>query len=99
MGPNDRLNERKAEKRLARKRRATTGNGSPTDWEQARPELVIRLISTIAKMGGAVRFSYTRDGGAYCIGVYGDGEPFSEYARPGDDLDSWLQGLIEDYND
>lgn len=35
--------------------------------------------------GGALRIGMTRDWGAMAIGVYGDGEPYTEYLRPGDD--------------
>jgi hypothetical protein len=48
-------------------------------------------------MGGALRLGYTRDGGAYAVGVYGDGTPFTEYIPPSDDIEVYLKGIIEDY--
>lgn len=70
---------------------------STADWAGVSPELLQRLVCVVAFMGGAVRFGYSRDGGAFSIGIYGDGEPYTEY-RPGDvELDDWLQGLIMDF--
>lgn len=46
-------------------------------------------------MGGALRFGYSRDGGAYAVGIYGDGEPYTEFVRPGEDMDSFLEEVCE----
>ena len=43
-------------------------------------------------VGGAIRFGYTRDGGAYAVGLYYGGETCTEYIRPGEDVE---QALIE----
>jgi hypothetical protein len=40
---------------------------------------------------------YSRDGGAYAIGFYGDGEPFTEFIAPTEDVDEYLRGVIDDY--
>jgi hypothetical protein len=41
-------------------------------------------------VGGALRLGYSRDGGAYAVGVYGDGDPYTLYHPPEDDIDSLL---------
>jgi hypothetical protein len=48
-------------------------------------------------MGGALRLGYTKDGGAYAVGIYGDGTPFTEYIPPSDSVEDYLRGVIEDY--
>lgn len=80
-------------------RRKNRGTSQQAEWGDADPKKVLAAISAIAGNGFAVRFGYTRDGGAYAIGVVGDGEPFTEYVRPNEDIDLYLDGLIIDYRD
>jgi hypothetical protein len=81
----------------AASRRRNRGNGEQPDWSVANPVLVLRLITAIAKIDGAVQFGYTRAKDQYVIRVVGDGEPFNEYLRPTEDLDYWLEGFVQDY--
>ena len=79
------------------KRRATRGNVSPADWGTVDAGLVLKAIETVAKLGGAIRFGYTRDGGSYAIGILGDGDPYTEYIRPTDDISAYFEGLIANW--
>lgn len=102
MGMNDeQLNKRgdKAKKQEDKRRRRThsKGSGGGADWTECDGDVLKRAVKAIASMGGAVRLGYTRDGGAYAIGIYGDGEPFTEYVPPSDDITEFMKGLIEDY--
>ena len=102
MGANDAAQNKKDDKRRAaeenRKRRSNKStNGSPADWETVDGALVVKAVAAIARGGGALRLGYTRDGGAYAVGIYGDGSPFTEYISPTDSMDEWLKGVIEDY--
>lgn len=67
------------------------------DWGDVDPTHVLAVISALAKTGGAVRFGYTRDGGAFAVGIYGDGEPFTVYAKPHGEIEDLLQRLWETY--
>jgi len=80
-------------------RRKNRGSDQSAEWGDADPKKVLAAISAIARNGFAVRFGYTRDGGAFAIGIVGDGEPFTEYVRPNEDIDLYLDGLIIDYRD
>lgn len=82
----------KAEKR---RRRAT--NTAVADWGGVDSELLRAVISSVTLGGGAIRFGYTKDGGAYAIGIYGDGKPFTEFAGSDTDPTEWLTGIWEDY--
>lgn len=102
MGVNDRANDRKDERRAkqmeARKRRANTSTSQGTaDWASVDGNVLAKAVGVVARMGGALRLGYTRDGGAYAVGIYGDGEPFTEYIPPSEDIEIWLKGVIEDY--
>ena len=79
------------------KRRRSEQNGDTADWAAADAELLRRVIETIAVDGGAIRFGYSRDGGAYSIGIYGDGDPFTEYLPCTGDVNFWLEGIKLDY--
>lgn len=71
-------------------------NGGVADWTSADSTLVLQLIAAMAYTGGALRFGYTRDGGAYAIGVYGDGDPYTLYITPKEDLNEALKDLMGD---
>jgi len=78
-------------------RRRNRGNVGQADWSAASSELVLRLIVSVAKIGGAVQFGYTQSGDSYVIRVLGDGEPFNEYLRSTEDVDLWLESFAQDY--
>lgn len=73
------------------------GRGSTgiADYESADAELLKESIVTAAATGGALRFGYTSDGGAYAIGIYGDGKPYTEYVSPHQELDITLRLIVE----
>jgi len=79
------------------KRRVSYGQGTVADWTSAESQLVVAAIAAISLAGGAIRFGYTRDGGAYAIGILGDGEPYTEYVRPSEDINAYLAALVEQW--
>lgn len=102
MGANDAAQNRKDDKRKAAAAkglasRRKTGNATTADWTSATAELVLRAIAAITRDGGAIRFGYTRDGGAFAVGLYENGQTDTEYLKPTDDIDEYLQGIVDDY--
>jgi len=80
------------------KSRGLRRKGSGTaDWGNAKPDTLQRAIAVAAGTGGAIRFGYSRDGGAYAVGIYGDGEPYTEFVRPDEDIDVFLEDVISLY--
>lgn len=75
------------------------GDKQLCDWVSADPQLVLDLIGKMAKLGGAIRFGYTRDGGAYSVGFYLGDDRRTEYIRPSEDLNDRLHGFIVDLED
>jgi hypothetical protein len=71
------------------------GNGGTADWSSADATAIREAIVSAAATGGAVRFGYSRDGGAYAIGIYGDGEPYTEFVKPAEDIDITLVYIRE----
>jgi len=91
--------ERKAGEESAQRtiRRKNRGGVDAADWSSVDSARVVAAISAITRHGFAVRFGYTRDKGAYAIGIIGDGEPFTEFVRPTESIELYLDGLISDY--
>lgn len=68
----------------------------PADWSEVPADAIRDCIVQVSNMGGAVRFGYSRDGGAYSIGIYGmDIKPFTDYLRPGDDVQAYLDTMAD----
>lgn len=89
-------NRKAAKSRLSHVR--TSGNdgiGQVADWTAVNPKICMGLVAVTASMGGAVRFGYTRDGGAYSVGLYLDDDRETFYFRPSDDIDQDIQQLVD----
>lgn len=69
--------------------------GNVADWESVNGDILKKAIAKAASVGGALRFGYSRDGGAFAVGVYGDGQPYTEFCKPDEDMDGFLQDVIE----
>ena len=80
-----------------RDKRRARGATTPADWGSADAAKLLKLVEVVTHDGGAIRFGYTRDMGAYAIGFYEDGECQTEYVKPSEDLDEWITGAIQDY--
>ena len=95
---NDNAKDRASQRRGAKaesSKRISYGHGNVADWASVDPTKIVRAIAAISRAGGAIRFGYTRDGGAYALGIMGDGEPYTEYLRPTDDIGEYLDVLAE----
>ncbi len=90
----------KNEKQAKRDARRSYGRAEVADWRSVDGEAIRDCICAAGMVNGAVRFGYTRDGGAYAIGLYGLGDqPFTTYVRPGENVDAVLREIAEDYRD
>lgn len=66
------------------------------DWGQADPVKIVGAIERASITGGALRFGYSADGGAYAVGIYGDGDkPYTVWLPPTGDLDVWLEDITD----
>lgn len=80
-----------------RYRNQSRGNGEVADYATIDAIALLQAISAVCARGCAIRLGYTRDGGAYAIGIVGDGEPYTEYVRPTEDVALYLRSLAEDF--
>lgn len=72
------------------RRRGKRGRTEPIDWSAIKPETLHELILAVTSQGGAVRFGLSRDGTALAVGILGDGDPYTEWFRPSDDIEANL---------
>lgn len=79
------------------RRKVDSATAGSADWSSATPKLLLDLVGTVSSRGGAVRFGYTRDGGAYAVGFYYGSESTTEYCRPTESLDDFLVEWVEFY--
>jgi len=91
----DEARDAKKTNKTSSRRVSRTNAGEVADWGGVDPKALQDAIQVVAMQGGALRFSYTRDGGAYCIGILGDGEPYNEYVKPSEDIDAYLRKLAD----
>lgn len=77
------------------RRRQRRGTGEIASWATVDPAKIVQAIDAVTTAGGAIRFGYTTQGGAYAIGFLGDGEPYTDYVRPSDDMTEYLDGVID----
>jgi hypothetical protein len=68
--------------------------GEVADWEGCDAELLQKVIGKAGYKHCALRFGYSRDGGAYAIGVYAGLDYFTDYVRPGESIDDYLRDLL-----
>jgi len=90
------------EKQDRSKQKAATTKGLPpdkragsgvADWANADPAIVLRLVCAVAVEGGAVRLGYTRDGGAYSIGIYLGSDSKTYYCNEAEGINEKLNEL------
>jgi len=102
MGVNDRKQDEKDDKRRSAEdrkkgyeRRGQTG--FVADWAGVDGGLVVRCAAAISRDGGAIRLGYTRDGGAYAIGIYNGDDRKTVYVAPSEPIEEILREIAEFY--
>jgi len=89
--------EKRLERQLRRSRERSVSLDQ-IDWAQ-----FALAVKAAASIDGALRIGLSRSGTAFAIGVYGDGEPYTDFVEQGEDineyfsdLQSYLEGLEAD---
>lgn len=73
------------------------GNSETADWQSVDSESVIELIARVTSLKGTITFGYTKDGGAYYVNYYVDGQSDRIYIRPQEDIDRRITDEIESW--
>lgn len=94
----DNRNEKAKENQSIRRRNRHSGIADEFDWTSADANLLANAVVAVTRTGAAVQFGRTRDGGSAVIRIVGDGpEPYNEYVRATENIDVYLQGLADDF--
>jgi len=78
-------------------RRNRRGNGEIAEWDAVDGGRLAKAVNAVARAGYALSLGYSRDGGAYSIYVVGFDGWATEYVRPSEDINLYLDGLAEDF--
>lgn len=81
----------RAKKRNANRR--ARHSKSPVSYSSLDWKILSQAIEKVTQAGGALRFGKSRDSGSFSLGVYGDGDPYTEWFRDGDELGDFLDDL------
>lgn len=67
---------------------------APISYGQVDMAYLSELMVAVERVGGAIRLGTTRDGGAFVVGVYGDGpDVYNVYANSIEKLHEHLENL------
>lgn len=65
------------------------------DWTAVDGRWVCAAAAALGLHGGAIRLGYTRDGGAYAIGVYLNDDHKTHYLQPDSSIEEFLSQLVD----
>lgn len=85
--------------KLARRKARRDGNnaGMQAEYESLDGTIILRLIDVISELGGTCTFATTRDGGAFRIATWVNGETEVTYIRPTENPDERIAFLLESW--
>lgn len=78
-------------------RRANRHKDQHADYSTVDAGILLRAITTVTASGCAIQFGLTKEGGTFVIRIVGDGEPYNDFVRPSEDINSYLEALSADF--
>lgn len=73
--------------------------GDMPDWSRINSDLIHGVIVRATRDDGAVRFGYSRDGGAYAVALYLGGAPDTAYFHSDEEITDYLTRVWEALNE
>lgn len=70
------------------------GGAGRADWGSCDPRWMGAVIVLVTKLGGAVSFSLSRDGGAFGLTIFSNGEKTALWFNGDADLDTELENVV-----
>ncbi len=95
------MKESKPENALSRRkeRKNGRGNSESADWGDCDESDILQLIAVVTGLGGTITFGYTRDGGAYYLSYFMDGEALKVFIRPTEDVELAIKSEIDEWKE
>lgn len=78
-------------------RRANRHKDQYADYSAVDPNILLCAIANVTARGCAVQFGLTKEGSTFVIRIVGDGDPYNDYVRPSEDVNSYLEALAADF--
>lgn len=98
MASNRSKRDEKAKENLLLRRRNRHTGISEFDWSSADSGALANAIVAVTRANCAIQFGRTRDGGSGVVRIVGDGDaPYNEFIRATEDVNFYLQGLADDF--
>ena len=79
------------------KRRYSESTSTTADWATVDPTILRDCITAVTLTGSAIRFGYSKDGGAFAIGLYENGEAYTVWCKPSEDINEKLHDITESF--
>lgn len=79
------------------KRRYQERSSATADWGSISADVIKTAVVEVSRTGCAIRFGYSRDLGAYAVGVVGDGDPYTIWGASEDEIVEKLTNLAESF--
>lgn len=98
MSAKQRGNTLEGQARAERRVRLPGSTDKLVSYRNVNTGVLIETLQTVAIAGGAIRFGFTRDGGAFAFGIYGDGDPYTVYCSPKENVDDVLRSIREGFD-
>jgi len=78
-------------------RRANRHKHQHADYSTVDPNILLRAITNVTASGCAVQFGLTKEGSTFVVRIVGDGDPYNDFVRPSEDINSYLEALAADF--
>lgn len=79
-----------------RRYQAPSAGRGQLSWTEIGGSNIVEALNAVCEKGGALRFGYSSDGGAWALGVYGDGPtPYTLFSPDPDTMREHLANLTE----
>lgn len=79
------------------KRRYNEGSAREVSWGDVDAATLREVVTAVTSTGCAIRLGYSRDKGAFAIGIVGDGEPYTIWAGSEDELAMKFEKLLQSF--
>jgi len=78
-------------------RRANRHKTEHADYSIVNADILLRAVAKVTARGCAIQLGYTKEGSSFVIRIVGDGEPYNDFVRPSEDINSYFEALTADF--
>lgn len=79
-------------------RRANRHKNQHAEYSTVDANILLLAIANVTATGCAIQFGLTKEGSTFVIRIVGDGDPYNDFVRPSEDINSYLEALAADFS-